>query len=980
MKMSERMHPLSLERLTERLFAEYGRDGSCFGVATAYVRKNSGLTPLFQGGVEIPLGPAAGPHTQLAQNILAAYFAGARFFELKTVQRLDGEALAACVGRPCIYAPDEGYNCEWSTELTVPAAFEEYVKAWFLCRLIAVAWGLGAPEGFLFNASVGYDLAGIRTEKIDAFLNGVMNAAATPIFRECLDFLCARFPEQRELIRATPSRVCGSVTVSTLHGCPPQEIEAIAAYLLTEKGLNTFVKCNPTLLGYETARNTLDSLGYDYLAFDDRHFRDDLQFTDALPMLGRLKALADSRGLAFGVKLTNTLPVAIDRGQLPGEEMYLSGRALYALTIQVANKIADAFAGELPISMCGGVDIHNIVKLHQAGIRPLTAATTLLKPGGYQRLSQMAAALDGLPAPERVDGAAVSALTAELFADPYYRKPLKAPAVRKQAGPLPLLDCFRAPCRDGCPLAQDVPAYLAALSQGDGALAARIVLERNPLPHLTGAICPHPCMDHCNRRFYDQALEIRGCKAAAVREGLDAALPLLKKAARAGKRAMVAGAGPAGLAAASLLARAGWDVTVLEKEREAGGLPARVIPSFRLDPAWAAKDVALAISLGVTILTGEKVESLDRLCREYDAVILAVGAGRHGSYRLPGAEPVNALAFLERCKAGRAPDLGKQILVIGGGNSAVDAARAALRLPGGPGVGIVYRRDRRNMPADEEELLLAEQEGAVFHPLLSPARWQEQTLRCEKMVLGPADAGCRRKPEPTGEYLDLPCTGLIAAVGEQIDSAFYARLGLALDGRGYPLLDEHLRARENVYVVGDGRRGPATVAEAVADALKAVAHLTGETFGAYQQEGRYQGLAARGVLRPALSEGTDAVRCLECGSFCGQCVEVCPNRANVIVAAEGRPQVLHLDDLCNECGNCALFCPYDARPYQDKITLFSSAEEFRDSANSGFVETAAGTYLARNRSGEFTLRYGEPPSLARLIADCASFAAEQQPD
>ena len=187
-----------------------------------------------------------------------------RFFELKTVQIMDGEELAACINRPCIKADDEGYNCEWSTELTVPQAMEEYIKAWFLLKVIAREFGLGDMNGFQFNVSVGYDLAGIQSPKVDTFLNSMKHAEDTEIFKHCKAYLLehADWFEHvtTEDIEQIPPEICNSVTLSTLHGCPPQEIERIAMYLLTEKGFHTFVKCNPTLLGYEFARKTMDEM------------------------------------------------------------------------------------------------------------------------------------------------------------------------------------------------------------------------------------------------------------------------------------------------------------------------------------------------------------------------------------------------------------------------------------------------------------------------------------------------------------------------------------------------------------------------------------------------------------------------------------------------------------------------------------------------------------------------------------------------
>ena len=207
--------------------------------------------------LETPLGVAAGPHTQLAQNIVASYVAGSRFFELKTVQVMDGEELSKCVNKPCIVAQDECYNCEWSTELEVPQAFAEYVKAWFACHLIAREYGLGSPDGFVFNMSVGYDLEGIKSPKVDAYIEGMKDASGSEGWNECRTRALANLDKFEHVdaafVESIPARISNSITESTLHGCPPAEIERIATYLITEKGLNTYIKCNPTLLGYEFA-------------------------------------------------------------------------------------------------------------------------------------------------------------------------------------------------------------------------------------------------------------------------------------------------------------------------------------------------------------------------------------------------------------------------------------------------------------------------------------------------------------------------------------------------------------------------------------------------------------------------------------------------------------------------------------------------------------------------------------------------------
>ena len=365
--MSEKMYPIPFRSLMNWIVEEYAVTGDIFGVHKAYHASGKTL-PIFGERIETPFGPAAGPNSQLAQNIIAAYFAGARFFEVKTVQKMDGHDLAVCVPRPCILADDEGYNQEWSTELEVPQAMNEYIKAWCALKVLSKVYGLGDPDGFVFNMSVGYDLDGIKGEKVDTYINGMMDASQTEQFRECLDVLTELFPEEKDCIASISPRVSRSVTVSTLHGCPPQEIERIASYLLTEKGLHTFVKCNPTILGYKTARSIIDSMGYGYIVFDEHHFNEDLQWADAVPMFERLQALAASKGLEFGLKLSNTFPVDTTRGELPGNEMYMSGRSLFPLTIEMCNRISRQFKGKMRISFAGGAEFFNCDKLFAAGI------------------------------------------------------------------------------------------------------------------------------------------------------------------------------------------------------------------------------------------------------------------------------------------------------------------------------------------------------------------------------------------------------------------------------------------------------------------------------------------------------------------------------------------------------------------------------------------------------------------------------------
>ncbi len=210
---------------------------------------------------------------------------------------------------------------------------------------------LGDPNGFIFNMSVGYDLEGIRSTKINAFIEGLKDASSTPIWHACIEWAKSHLQAfqciDETYLLGISSHISSSVTLSTLHGCPPDEIERIATYLLKEKGLHTYIKCNPTLLGYDFTRTILNQMGYDYLFLILIILNMIFSFDQAVPMLERLIALSNKLSLTFGVKLTNTFPVQITRSELPGKEMYMSGRALFPLTLSLAYKLAHTFKGNL---------------------------------------------------------------------------------------------------------------------------------------------------------------------------------------------------------------------------------------------------------------------------------------------------------------------------------------------------------------------------------------------------------------------------------------------------------------------------------------------------------------------------------------------------------------------------------------------------------------------------------------------------------
>ena len=459
------------------------------------------------------------------------------------------------------------------------------------------------------------------------------------------------------------------------------------------------------------------------------------------------------------------------------------------------------------------------------------------------------------------------------------------------------------------------------------------------------------------RNAYDESVYIRQQKLRAAEGGFDQLLPRLRPAAPVpGRKVAVVGGGPAGMAAAFFLGRAGVDVTIFERKDALGGIVRHVIPAFRISGQAIDNDEKLLKAMGVRVALNTEVKDLHRLfALGYTHVILAVGAWQKGSAGLAYGEETNVIEFLETAK--KAPEtlhLGKHVVVIGGGNTAMDAARAAKRIAGVETVSLVYRRTRRYMPADQEELELALADGVEFRELLAPVGVRDGVLTCRVMELGEPGADRRRTPVDTGRTADVPADTVITAVGEQVDTRFYSGSGLAVDGRGRAVVNPHTleSSIKHVFVVGDGQSGPATVVEAIAGAAKAVQAI--RAFDAEADVDKnvnpdYQKpLSKRGDVCTDCS-GCGDVRCLGCATVCETCTEVCPNRANVAVWVPGmrQRQVVHVDGMCNECGNCATFCPYDSRPYQDKFTLFWSQEDFDHSENEGFLPLPGGRTRVR---------------------------------
>jgi putative selenate reductase len=350
-----------------------------------------------------PVGPAAGPHTQMAQNIVLSWLAGGRVIELKTVQVDDHLQIP----RPCIRIPNVGYNVEWSQELRVEESILEYVKAAYLIEVLKSTRAFGRfPEGAdletVLDISVGYDLAGIRSQKVTAFLRSMLDAS------DWIDRLRREIPAEHRAIRdlEVPPRISNCVTLSTFHGCPAAEIESICRYLIEEIGVHTIVKLNPTLLGFERVRELLhDALGYRHLVLRREGFEKDLQYDDAQAMFHRLRRVAEDSGTTIGVKFTNTLIVENDASLFPTQRdpyMYLSGAPLHVISMTLMQRFREDAGFAFPVSFSAGVDAVNFPDTVACGMVPVTSCTDLLKQGSYGRLPVYLRALQ-----RRMEGARV---------------------------------------------------------------------------------------------------------------------------------------------------------------------------------------------------------------------------------------------------------------------------------------------------------------------------------------------------------------------------------------------------------------------------------------------------------------------------------------------------------------------------------------------------------------------------------------------
>ena len=499
------------------------------------------------------------------------------------------------------------------------------------------------------------------------------------------------------------------------------------------------------------------------------------------------------------------------------------------------------------------------------------------------------------------------------------------------------------PCNQGCPAGENIQGWLYEAEEGKYEQAWRKIMEDNPFPAIHGRVCYHPCETACNRGQLDEPVSIHAVERFLGDYAIDQGWQV-EAGAATGKRVLVVGAGPSGLSAAYHLARLGHAVTIIEAGPKPGGMMRFGIPQYRLPRNVLDAEIARIVAMGVSIHLNQKVDNLESCIKKggFDAVFLAIGAHLSKRVDIPGRDAgrmIDALGFLKGMDGQTVPKIGRRVVVYGGGDTAIDAARTAKRL-GAEETILIYRRDRGHMPAHDFEVEEALEEGVLTRWLHTIRQVDNTTLTVEEMTLDE-----QGRPQPTGRMETLEADTVILAVGQEVDTGFLENVpGLNISSDGVIQVDASMMTgRAGVFAGGDMVPAERTVTVATGHGKKAARHIDAYLRGseyrkpspntvatydrlntwyytdADKSRQPYLDLARRRASFEEVVGGLDkdtalleARRCLSCGNCfeCDTCYGVCPDNAIIKLGPGQRYEVNY--DYCKGCGVCAEECPCGA--------------------------------------------------------------------
>lgn len=735
--MNGKMYPFKLEQLLKIILHEYKNNSTIFGIPEEifykpwiyyyFDTKISDLT------LHNPIGLSAGPHTQLAQNIVAGWLCGARYFELKTIQ---GEELTS-IRKPSIYIPYEGYNCEWSQELSIKDAYDQYLNAWILIHILNdflyIKKGKEVKPGTVFSMSLGYTLDHIRSDEVNWFIGKMTDCRIE--LNEKINSIAGIYPQVRNI--EIPHVISNIVTLTPKIGCSPREVGYMVKYLMTEKKLHIVLKFNPTLLGLKSVKAIINKdRGFDVTP-EESAFKNDLTYSDVVDLIPQLRDYAAEMNLNLFFKIANTLECKNPSKVFPvnNERIFLSGYALYPIAVNIAANLQDRFDGELDLFFSGGADYNNVPDLIRCGFKIITVSTDLLKPGGYGRLAQY---FERLSMEFAIVGAMniyqfimktsvinnynqaqlknLKEYALETLNDEAYKKNVLRSYNIKTSRKLTPWDCIAAPCISECSIEQHIPEYLWYTSKNDFNKALQYILWNNPFPSVTGKICQHQCQTKCTRIHYDDPLLIREIKSFVAKQNVQTS-ENVQAPGTISKKIAIIGAGPAGLSCAWFLSQAGFKIDIFNRNPKPGGSLNYLIPAYHLSKSEIERDIQFILQQNINFYPGVSIntQELNSMKNEYDYVVIATGISRSFSPAFNETidkRIINPFDFLRKANQQQPITLGNEIAVIGGGPLAVECARTAKRLAGeNSNVFILFEKSISEMTAGKTEIQMAIEEG-----------------------------------------------------------------------------------------------------------------------------------------------------------------------------------------------------------------------------------------------------------------------------